>query len=236
MNTKKNKDELRAKKYLQSLNFTQLEYEPLGNVTPDFLLDKKVAVEVRRINRNHIDGNNLLSIENLEILVIKKIKKIIDTYPYKGHPNSAYIQVTFLKTFTIQSKKNIIKKVKKLLKKQTHHIAKKKTYVVSKLLEITFTPTEKQSNIYIYTGSSDDPLWLVHELHKNIQLVIDEKNKKIKKNFSLYNEWWLVLVDSIVYGLDSEDFKKLKKIKFKKRKFTKVIILSPKGEFKTFEF
>ncbi len=58
MNTKKNKDEIRAKKYLQTLNFTQVEYEPLGNVTPDFLLGKKIAVEVRRLNRNHIDGDN----------------------------------------------------------------------------------------------------------------------------------------------------------------------------------
>ncbi len=235
MNTKRNKDEIRAGKYLQTLNFTEVKYEPLGNVTPDFLLDKTVAVEVRRINNNYIDGDNLLSIENLEIPLIKNIKKVIDNYFYSSHANSAYISINFLKQITIQTKKNIIKKVKKLLKKHSRCINEDKIYKIAQLLEITFTPTDKKSNIYIYTGCNGDVLWLVHQLHQNIQLVIEEKNKKIEKNFHLYNEWWLVLVDSIIYGLDSEDFKELKKIKFNKQKFTKVIILSPKGNFKTFE-
>jgi len=39
MNKKENRDEIRAKQYLQTLKYTKLEYEPLGNVTPDFLLD-----------------------------------------------------------------------------------------------------------------------------------------------------------------------------------------------------
>ena len=71
---------------------------------------------------------------------------------------------------------------------------------------------------------------MLDKLHKNIQLVIDEKN------FHLYGEWWLILVDSIIYGLDSEDFKQLKSIKLEKQKFNKVIILSPKGDFKASEF
>ena len=50
MHRQENKDETRAKKYLQSLEHHELEHEPLGNVTPDFLVDKKIAVEVRRLN------------------------------------------------------------------------------------------------------------------------------------------------------------------------------------------
>jgi len=236
MNTKRNKDEIRAKKYLQTLNFTHIEYEPLGNVTPDFLLDKKVAVEVRRINSNHIDGNNLLSIENIEIPLIKNIKKVIDAYIYNSHSNSAYISIEFLKNLNTQSTKNIIKKVKKLLKRHTRYITEEKTYKISGLLQITFTPTNKKSNIYIYSGCDGDLMWLVNRFHKNIQSVINEKDEKIEKNFSLYNEWWLILVDSILYGLDIEDLEELKKIKFNKQKFPKVIILSPKGDFNTFEF
>jgi len=236
MNTKENKDEVRAKKYLHSLDFVEVEHEPLGNVTPDFLLDKKVAVEVRRLNRNHIDGDKIINIENLEIPIVKNIKKVIDNFKFDSFSNSVYVSIVFLKAIKIQSKKSIIKKIIKLLKKHTHNINKIKTYKISKYLEMTLTPTDKKSNIYIYTGCNGDSFWLLHELHKNIQSVIEEKNKKIEKNFNLYNEWWLVLVDSIIYGLDNEDFLELKKIKLKKRKFTKVIILSPKGEFKVLEF
>lgn len=146
MKRKENSDEIRAKKYLQTLPHTKLEYEPLGNVTPDFLIDGKIAVEIRRLNRN-----------------------------YKSESDG--------------------------------------------------------SLVHIDLPIIDD----IEELHKNIQLLIDEKDKKIDKNFSLYKEWWLILVDYITNGMDTQAFEKVKKTPFKKHKFTKVIILSNDGNFKAFK-
>ncbi len=157
MKRKQNQEELRAKEYLQTLNYTKVEYEPLGNVTPDFVLDNKIAVEVRRLNRNYIKDEQLVSRESCEI----------DTHD------------------------NI-----------------------------------KENNLS----------WSVHELHTNIQLVIDEKNKKIEQNFNLYNQWWLILIDCITYETDIKTFEELKKLQFIKHKFKKVIILSSDREFETFEF
>lgn len=146
MKRKQNSDELRAKQYLQTLSHTKLEYEPLGNVTPDFLIDGKVAVEVRRLNRNYKSKNS-------------------------GH-----------------------------------------------------------------LVSIDAPIINdIEELHKNIQLVIDDKNEKIDKNFYCYDEWWLILVDYITNGMAVGDFEEVKKIAFKKYKFTRVIILSHDGDFRAFK-
>ena len=236
MNKKENKDELRARKYLQTLQCTQVEYEPLGNVTPDFLLDKKIAVEVRRLNRNYIDGKNLISIENLEIHLIKSIKKLIENFKCNPYSNSSHISVTLSEPVNAQDIIGINKRVKRILKKHTNKISTKKSYSICDFLSLTFTPVAKESNIYTYTDCNGDATWIIHALHKHIQEVIDEKNEKIEKNFSLYEQWWLLLVDSIVYGLDNEDFEKLKRIKLNKHKFAKVIILSPKGSFDTFEF
>ncbi len=236
MNRLENKDETRAKKYLQSLDFEQVEYEPLGNVTPDFLLDNTIAVEVRRLNRNHINGENELSIENFEIPLIKKIKKIISNFKYIPYNNSAYISIAISKPLEIEHKRRIIKKIKKIFKRHTRHISEKRTYKIADFLEITFTPTDKKKTQYIFNDCNENFFWIVDELHKNIQLVIDEKNQKIDKNFGLYHEWWLILVDSIIYGLDDEDFKALKNISLDKKRFSKVIILSAKGKFKAFEF
>ena len=119
---KNNKDELRAKRYLQQLNFTHVIYEPLGNVTPDFLLDKRVAVEVRRLNRNYINADQLLHVENTEILIVKKIKKIICAYQDNAYTNSASVSLQFIKTLDTHSIRNIIKKVKKTLKQHMLHI------------------------------------------------------------------------------------------------------------------
>ena len=38
--------------YLSHQGFTDVVYEPDGNVPPDFLLDGRIAVEVRRLNQN----------------------------------------------------------------------------------------------------------------------------------------------------------------------------------------
>ncbi|WP_373035023.1 hypothetical protein [Sulfurimonas sp.] len=146
MKRKKNSDEIRAEHYLQTLHHTKLEYEPLGNVTPDFVIDGKIAVEVRRLNRN-----------------------------YKSKSNGNLVRI-------------------------------------------------------------DAPLAdNIDELHKNIQLLIDEKNEKIDKNFPVYSEWWLILVDYITNGMDTQSFEKVKKTPFKKHKFSKVIILSHEGNFRTFK-
>ncbi|MCD6172683.1 MAG: hypothetical protein J7J96_02705 [Sulfurimonas sp.] len=157
MKRKQNQEELRAKQYLQSLNYTKIEYEPLGNVTPDFVLDDKIAVEVRRLNRNFIKNEQLVSSESCEIDI---------------HTNT------------------------------------------------------KKNNLS----------WNTYELHKNIQLVINEKDKKIEQNFSLYNEWWLILIDCITDEIGTKAFKELKKVQLNKGKFNKVIIISSNEEFRTFKF
>ncbi|MCD4668679.1 MAG: hypothetical protein K8R44_08885 [Sulfurimonas sp.] len=157
MKRKQNQEELRAKQYLQSLNYTKVEYEPLGNVTPDFVLDNKIAVEVRRLNRNYIKNEQLVSSESCEIDTHTKIKK-------------------------------------------------------------------------------NNLSWSTYELHRNIQLIINEKDKKIEQNFSLYDEWLLILIDCITCKIETNAFEKLKKIQFNKHKFSKIIILSSDGEFKAFKF
>lgn len=148
MNRKINEDEIRASQYLQTLKHTSLEYEPLGNVTPDFVLDNKIAIEVRRLNKNYKSDEHLVRIENIEIPI------------------------------TISN---------------------------------------------------------IDEVHQNIQLVIEEKDKKISANFGLYDEWWLILIDHITHSMNSQDFERVKQMKLDKLKFTKVIILSPDGDFKAFK-
>lgn len=232
MNATENKDELRAKQYLQTLKHKTLKYEPLGNVTPDFLADNKIAIEVRRLNRNFINSNKKINIENLDIAIIKNIKKTIEKFEHTHYKNTAYVSISLHKSIDFEKKTNVLRRVKKILKRQANHISKNISYRIGDYLKLTFTPTDKKSSIYSYGGCNNDYFWIIHELQKSIQKVIDEKDKKIEQNFKLFNEWWLILVDSITYGLDTQDFEGLKHIRLDKRKFDKVIILSSKGKLK----
>ena len=153
---KDNQDEIRVKQYLQTLNYTHLEYEPLGNVTPDFVIDNSIAIEVRRLNRNVTKDEHLIQVESCEI------------------------------------------------------------------------PTDD-------TKKADNSPWVIDDLNQNIQLVIDEKNDKIDNNFAFYDEWWLILVDYITCGMSQKDFEELNKLSINKQKFSKILILSPNGDFKVFK-
>ncbi|MEZ4719401.1 MAG: hypothetical protein R2851_25450 [Caldilineaceae bacterium] len=35
--------------------FENVVYEPDGNIPPDFLVDERIAIEVRRLNQNFVD-------------------------------------------------------------------------------------------------------------------------------------------------------------------------------------
>jgi hypothetical protein len=51
--------ELIVSKYLASVHGDNFVYEPDGNTPPDFLVDQRIAVEVRRLNQNVVhDGKH----------------------------------------------------------------------------------------------------------------------------------------------------------------------------------
>jgi hypothetical protein len=47
-----NDSEKAVYEYLTSLGFRTVVYEPDGKVSPDFLIDGRIAVEARRLNQN----------------------------------------------------------------------------------------------------------------------------------------------------------------------------------------
>ena len=47
-----------ASEYLATLGFNDIQYEPDGNVPPDFVLNKTIAVEVRRLNQNFVEKDH----------------------------------------------------------------------------------------------------------------------------------------------------------------------------------
>ena len=42
--------------HLTHRGFTDVVYEPDGNIPPDFLVNGSIAIEVRRLNQNYFEG------------------------------------------------------------------------------------------------------------------------------------------------------------------------------------
>src|SRR5687768_10958381 len=74
-----------VEKLLTHMGFTNVVYEPDGNVPPDFLADGQVAVEVRRLNQNHDSGNGKRGLEEVAIPLWQKIEQLVNSLgPYAG--------------------------------------------------------------------------------------------------------------------------------------------------------
>lgn len=218
-----NKDEQRAEEYLVSLGYQNIEYEKIKNKTPDFFVDNKIAVEVRRLNRNFITGN----IESFEFQIINNIKKIISNFKCETFNNSAYFSISLNEPKKIEGKKIITQKIKKVFKEHFNYITEKKEYYISDYLSLSFYPTEKKDTLYKYGGIESPFSWINSDLDTNINFCINEKITKINNhrdfNFTHCQEWWLVLIDYVAYGMDNDDFKLLN---IDKKNFSKIIILS----------
>jgi len=70
-------DEEIAHRYLERLQLGEIQLEPDGNVTPDFLVDKRIAVEVRRLNQNWRDGERPEGLEETFFPLRAKMSKLL---------------------------------------------------------------------------------------------------------------------------------------------------------------
>jgi hypothetical protein len=76
--------EQHAEKYLRTL-FTSVVYEPDGNISPDFLADNYIAVEVRRLNQNEETTGVSRGLEETAIPTRRRIQKLLESL---GPPTS----------------------------------------------------------------------------------------------------------------------------------------------------
>jgi hypothetical protein len=218
-------EEQKAEEYLNSLGYKNIVYEHLGNKTPDFFIDDKIAVEVRRLNVNFSTGN----IENFEYQLVNNIKNIIEKYECKNFLSSAYISLKLYEPKQLEEKNTIANRVNEILDNHVAFITEEKTYKVCDYLSVSFNPTSNKDTIYRYGGVASPCNWIVDSLYQNINLCIDDKVGKIEKNdfnFNSCSEWWLILVDYISYGMGNDDFEEILSLNIDKNKFSKVIILS----------
>ena len=57
--------------------YTEIEFEPDGNIPPDILVDNKIAIEVRRLNQNEIMEEGFKGLEEDEFSVQGIMRKIL---------------------------------------------------------------------------------------------------------------------------------------------------------------
>lgn len=225
--------------FLRSLGFKAVEYEPDGNIPPDFLCDSRVAVEVRRLNHHHESaGERPEALDKKGIALWDAVKRTLQDI---GPPTSGR---SWLVSYSVKRPLHEFKKIPKLLKKALLDFRAKpgdgeQKITVVEGFKVTITPADDVHDLeFVFACASDrDSTGLLFEMMQtNLQLCIDEKTKKIDKVRANYQTWWLVLVDMIGWGLSEFDQELFKdSVSVDKRDFAKVILIGPRDPARFFE-
>ena len=207
--------------------YTEIEFEPDGNIPPDILVDNKIAIEVRRLNQNEITEEGFNGLEEDEFSVQGIMRKILQESSDETFDKSAFVGYYFNRP--IPTKKEIKKYVSEILENHKSIIDEEREYVLNKYFRMNIFPSATKLNQqYQYGMSSDNDSggFVVSLIYENLKLIIPEKDEKTSKYRERYSEWWLAVVDKIGYGLsdlDSKQFHNLPKIE---NSFDRLLLVS----------
>ena len=188
-----------AEIFLKS-RFSMIEYEPDGNIPPDFLCDGNVAVEVRLLNQNYEAHDGTISgLESDDRRLAKTLEKVYSQYKNSTPGESWYVHHQFKRP--LEDKGENIAFAKRICDEFRSEPKEDKTYWNEKYtLALSF---QKQSvpdtGMFILGGWNDldSGGYVESELIRNLEFCVQQKANKVQPHRCRYSCWWLILVDSI---------------------------------------
>ena len=196
-----NVDEELALRYLTSLGLGKIVYEADGNVPPDFVVDGSIAVEVRRLNYNHVDESGSHGLEEDQLPLFHTLKKVAAAV---GPPTAG---ATWFATYSFSRPlgplPEIAEKVRSILEGVRDGLFWGVEFEVTPRFAISLIKAdEPHSEHFLIGGYSDYNAggWVGQVMRENVQLCIEEKTRKVSAVRSKYPVWWLVLIDHIDFA------------------------------------
>lgn len=224
--------------HLAYRGFTSVAYEPDGNIPPDFLIDGKIAIEVRRLNQNHFTNSEAKGLEEVAIPLWNKIKQLLGLLgpPTKGE--SWFVHFKFSRP--IEQWRTLEPKLRKGLQDFIADADHSRRVIVQAQgieVEVICKTSKPHDTMFVLAGCSDEESggWLLAEMETNIRYCASEKARKIEKVKSKYPQWWLALVDHIGYGLDDFDREMFRDQVSVEHSWDKILIIDPRNHTRWFE-
>lgn len=224
--------------HLKHRGYTDVVYEPDGNIPPDFLVNGTIAVEVRRLNQNHSDGVATKGLEEVAIPLWNKVKVLLASMGPPTDDESWFVHFRF--TRPVEQWKTLEPKLRAGLEAFSKASVKSRTIAASGQgfeLEVFCRTSKSHSNMFVMAGGSDQESggWLLSEMESNINYCASQKSRKIKKVRSKYPQWWLALVDHIGYGLGDFDRDMFRDQVSIQHDWDKIILIDPRDHRRSFE-
>ncbi len=195
-----------ASKYLAHLGFKKIDYEPEGmSKPPDFLVDDRIAVEVRRLNQNEASSPPSTKPRGLEEVAIPVWKNIQQLLPSLGPSKGLFSWYVFIRySRPVPARRQIEGAIRRHLEAfRDSPIQNPATIQIFDNFVIQLFPAGRPYDDYfVMGGRSDDDAggWVIPELERNLRICIEGKTAKMSGIRTKYPEWWLLLIDHINYG------------------------------------
>jgi hypothetical protein len=203
-----NRDEELAQKCLQSMGFQLVVYEPDGNIPPDFVVEKIVAVEVTRLNQNSKSASgSYRGLEEDSIPLWQKIDNLLKQFGSPVNGKSWFLGVDFVRPIPEWSllKNRLLEFLNQVKLSQPEKLFR---YPLMDNFELDIIQASSPLETMFAMGASSDGDsggFILSEMEKNLKIILPKKYKKIEKHKSKYSQWWLLLPNYIGYGMSDRD-------------------------------
>lgn len=231
--------EKKAQKYLETLGFSHIKYEPDGNIPPDFLCNHKIAVEVRRLNQQKKNQNDdYKGLDDSSIPLAQQMSKLFSEQGIPIDDHSWFVFYRYRRP--LRKWKNL----KPLIQNHLEQFKNNSTHTRTSVevydgfeLEIFKASKILNNQFFVLGGYSDHDSggWLLAEMQNSLKVVIADKTKKISYVRDKYPEWWLILVDHIGYSLDDLDRELFRDQVNIEHDWDKIILIDPRDGLRFFE-
>ncbi len=203
-------------------------YEPDGNVPPDFLVDGRIAVEVRRLNEN---VRGLLSPKGLEettIPMLKALNKLCDSF---GAPSPQRWWLSLRYRRPAPQWRALEPVARRFLEEiRDGVLIGRHTRQLGDNVEMSAIPRVGSGDAMfrvLVDSDGDRGGMVVDEVERNLRLCIDDKTQKTEAFRHLYPIWWLLFVDHVAFGLSEYDWAQFDSAIRITHTWDKVILVNP---------
>lgn len=190
--------------HLVSLGYQDILYEPDGNVPPDFLVDRKIAVEVRRLNQNERGRTSPKGLEEVEMPLLGKLQRLLASF---GPSKTTTWWVFFRFKRPVPRWQRIEENIREFFSSAEVALSAGKTSKwIGHNFQVEVLPkTILKDDAFELGGicDLDQGGWVLEEIDRNLRICIEEKTKKVAPFHPKYKEWWLILVDHVAYGMSN---------------------------------
>lgn len=225
-----------AHAHLTSLGHASVVFEPAGNVPPDFLVDGRIAVEVRRLNQHEDTADGPKGLESARFGMIRLMRTLLPDLGPTQQGESWFVTAHFKRPMPGgRAVRNAVRQALASFRDAPSRTAGSLAALPELKLRV-FRAGPTHAHFFVFGGLTDRAAggFVLAETKRNALICIEEKTKKVAPVRHRYPAWWLLLVDYIGYGVDPEDEESMRQLLRGDHGWDRIVLVDPHNPTRAF--